>query len=661
MHKVSGCTSSGSDIASTNCSGQKCHMWKTGSNYKGLYNLKCQCGGGSGDVTYMMSTKGSNVCKQGYSALTTYDSCAAAAKALGKTMYSNKSWSSSSYPQGCWLWYTGMMYFNNYKSSKTHTSTTKVCKKGTTQQTYAMMTKGSNVCKSGYAQLTTYDSCAAAAKSYGKKMYASKSWSTASYPYGCWMWTSGMFYFNNYKSSKTHTSTVKICKKGSGGGSDWKYAAMNKGSNVCRSGTATLTSYDQCAGAAKAMGKKMYASRSWSSSAYPYGCWLWTSGMVYWNNAKTSKVHSSTTKLCRVTGGGTTVSYPLMSKGSNTCASGTTTIMSFDRCAMAAKANGKSIYNNKSWASSSYPYGCWMWTNGTYYFNNTKSSKTHSSTTKVCCKGCTTVKKYSLGTKGANACPSGKSMVMTRTECIAASKQWGKSISSSNGNWSTYPKGCFYFSNGTFYFNIHSTGKGQSSSTPVCKAGSTQKMYAASSNGSATCPNGYQSITHVDQCTAAAKQWGKSFVRAASYTSFPMGCFQYNNNAFYFNTGRTGKASSSAKIVCVKSGSRKTYAPTARKTPAPTPAPTRDPTASTSTFKDFDAWMSWCKAGDDRCSKTTMCGKEKKGKCKYAKNSKKIKCKKIKDMSYCKKLRCDVKCKGKGCKKESCTGKAFTK
>merc|ERR1719447_1246559 len=111
------------------------------------------------------------------------------------------------------------------------------------------------------------------------------------------------------------------------------------------------------------------------------------------------------------------VSYVLMNKGSNVCASGTRDIVSYDRCAMAAKAAGnKKMYDNRSWSSTSYPYGCWVWTNGTYYFNNQKSSRTSQSTVKVCMKGGATKPKYSLGTKGQQNCPYGKGKIMTKTE-----------------------------------------------------------------------------------------------------------------------------------------------------------------------------------------------------------------------------------------------------
>merc|ERR1719461_1429276 len=162
------------------------------------------------------------------------------------------------------------------------------------------------------------------------------------------------------------------------------------------------------------MGKKMYQTKTWSSVSYPQGCWLWTSsGMMYWNNNKGSQKHSSTIKICRDMGGMSEVSYVFMNKGSNVCASGSRDIVTYDRCAMAAKAAGnKKMYDNRSWSSTSYPYGCWVWTNGKYYWNNQKSSKTHTSTVKVCwgkggsqpTKAPTTQGKFAMMTKGSNVC-----------------------------------------------------------------------------------------------------------------------------------------------------------------------------------------------------------------------------------------------------------------
>merc|ERR1719461_2433084 len=104
---------------------------------------------------------------------------------------------------------------------------------------YSLMTKGSNVCKSGTYAIENYDQCKAAADKAGKDMLDSKSWSSTSYPYGCWVWTNGKYYWNNQKSSKTHTSTVKVCW-GKGGSqptkaptTQGKFAMMTKGSNVC--------------------------------------------------------------------------------------------------------------------------------------------------------------------------------------------------------------------------------------------------------------------------------------------------------------------------------------------------------------------------------------------------------------------------------------------
>ena len=74
---------------------------------------------------------------------------------------------------------------------------------------------------------------------------------------------------------------------------------------------------------------------------------------------------------------------------------------------------------------------------------------------------------FFLGNAGRNFCSQG-TLVNTEAECRQAAhgKVFADTFSSSG-----WPKGCFVYYNGHYYFNTHSVGKGNSNARPVCQVG----------------------------------------------------------------------------------------------------------------------------------------------------------------------------------------------
>jgi hypothetical protein len=65
------------------------------------------------------------------------------------------------------------------------------------------------------------------------------------------------------------------------------------------------------------------------------------------------------------------------------------------------------------------------------------------------------------GAAGSNECPAGSVRIETEAACRTAAAAAGKTVGSTFvGTWSAYPRGCFYDSTNTAFFNTHAVGAG---------------------------------------------------------------------------------------------------------------------------------------------------------------------------------------------------------
>jgi len=83
--------------------------------------------------------------------------------------------------------------------------------------------------------------------------------------------------------------------------------------------------------------------------------------------------------------------------------------------------------------------------------------------------------KYVVQSPGKNSCSQG-TLVNTRTGCMQAARHvngclTGRSTRPQSFSSPAWPKGCSTNDYGTWYFNTHSTGKGNSQASPVCLVG----------------------------------------------------------------------------------------------------------------------------------------------------------------------------------------------
>ncbi len=79
---------------------------------------------------------------------------------------------------------------------------------------------------------------------------------------------------------------------------------------------------------------------------------------------------------------------------------------------------------------------------------------------------------YTIGDTTTNQCPTGSIALASQADCEVAASSWGVSLGVA-GTYAGWPKDCFQYRNGNYYFNQHSTGSGHADARPVCKAVAT--------------------------------------------------------------------------------------------------------------------------------------------------------------------------------------------
>ncbi len=87
---------------------------------------------------------------------------------------------------------------------------------------------------------------------------------------------------------------------------------------------------------------------------------------------------------------------------------------------------------------------------------------------------------YVSGDRGSNACPAGSVRIETEAACRTAAAAAGKTTT----DWSfvetqtNFPRGCYYDTYNTAYFNTHAVGAGNSGSQLLCAATTGAPLHA---------------------------------------------------------------------------------------------------------------------------------------------------------------------------------------
>merc|ERR1719506_449829 len=209
----------------------------------------------------------------------------------------------------------------------------------------------------------------------------------------------------------------------------------------------------------------------------------------------------------------------------------------------ACRASAKVIKKpfGSSGAFGSYPKGCFVY-NNKLYFNNGKTGKANSKSNPVCVAKATGGKKTTPKKKPVCKCPKNVAPV-----CGKNGRSYGNACMAKCAKTTVVAKGLC---------------KKKKKTTP--KKPATKLVLAG--KGKANCAGKGAAVKSENGCKAAAKAMKKAFSGSGAYASYPKGCFLLNNQ-FYYNKGKTGKANSKARPVCVSgaTGGKKT---TPKKKPA---------------------------------------------------------------------------------------------
>ncbi len=86
---------------------------------------------------------------------------------------------------------------------------------------------------------------------------------------------------------------------------------------------------------------------------------------------------------------------------------------------------------------------------------------------------CVCAGSFVWGINGSNAlCPAGSSVITDAAQCQAAAAAAGLPWDQS-GSWTTFPRGCFSYTDGTVALNTGATGAEKSGSAPLCAVPAT--------------------------------------------------------------------------------------------------------------------------------------------------------------------------------------------
>ena len=72
-----------------------------------------------------------------------------------------------------------------------------------------------------------------------------------------------------------------------------------------------------------------------------------------------------------------------------------------------------------------------------------------------------------------------------------------------------------------------------------------------SENKTTICPSNTFIVNSEWECRFVASQFGHTWVRSGSWSTYPTGCiYMYKNSDFFFNIHPNGKERETAKIIC---------------------------------------------------------------------------------------------------------------
>jgi hypothetical protein len=124
---------------------------------------------------------------------------------------------------------------------------------------------------------------------------------------------------------------------------------------------------------------------------------------------------------------------------------------------------------------------------------------------------------YVSGAAGSNECPAGAVRIEAEEACRTAAAAAGKTFSRVETSLA-YPRGCYYVTGNTAFFNTHAVGAGFSSARLLCAAVVTTGARARV-HWRVQCACAQRRLrmsqrhVHDCACVAAGRQWGERVVR----------------------------------------------------------------------------------------------------------------------------------------------------
>ena len=352
--------------------------------------IVCQVGATATTLFYsqfILHTFGLTICPADTGPVLTEFGCLEAAAALGfsRTVYTEDS---PYHPNGCYLYSTEDFYFN-FNEGQSNDQSQVVCElsgnatTSTTTQGYILHTSGLTICPADTRPVLTEFGCLEAAAALG----FSRTVSTEDSPYhpnGCYLYSTGDFYFN-FNEGQSNDQSQVVCELSGNattsttttyfgqGYSGQGYILQTEGLTSCPSDTWPVWTISGCREAAAAFG--LYLSRDANDSSYPHGCYMHNISSELIVNYNEGRGNSNARVVCKEGLGAnttttTTSSGPpfLLQIDSNFCPADTMPVLTEFDCIEAAAAFGF-IFDY----SETYPYrpnGCYKWlATGMFYLN----------------------------------------------------------------------------------------------------------------------------------------------------------------------------------------------------------------------------------------------------------------------------------------------------
>ncbi|CAE7926920.1 Tnks [Symbiodinium sp. KB8] len=334
---------------------------------------------------YIFRPEGLTVCPADTLAVLSESDCGEAAEALGVSYMGTED--EPGYPNGCYQWDNRAVYFN-YNTGRGESKSKIVCQVGATATTlfysqFILHTFGSTICPADTRLVLTEFGCLEAAAALGFPRTVSTE-DSPYHPNGCYLYSTGDFYFN-FNEGQSNDQSQVVCELSGNattsttttyfgqGYSGQGYILQTEGLTSCPSDTWPVWTISGCREAAAAFG--LYLSRDANDSSYPHGCYMHNVSSELFVNYNEGRGNSNARVVCKEGLGAnttttTTSSGPpfLLQIDSNFCPADTMPVLTEFECIEAAAAFGF-IFDY----SETYPYrpnGCYKWlATGMFYLN----------------------------------------------------------------------------------------------------------------------------------------------------------------------------------------------------------------------------------------------------------------------------------------------------